>query len=229
MDADDAYVPSRLQMLVQVGNAYAADIVADNLALYDMEAEKTVSDGVLSLRQLSIISQYEYVRRSRGDREDIDWGLLHPIFRSEFIKRRGLQYPLNLRHGEDFAFVLSALLEGAKFVFTPDVGYVYTQRLGTLSNRLSPLSRTQVDFKTMAAHTLSLMRNPRVRSDRTMLSLLRTRYRALRTIDVQYRMPGYLKERELLKAVELLAYDLRSWRILIAFIRGKALSLLGLS
>ena len=81
----------------------------------------------------------------------------------------------------------------------------------------------------MAKHTLSLMQDARVRADPSMASLLRARYRALRSIDAQYRMPAYLKQRDLLKIVELLAYDLASWRILMAFIRGKAYSLLGLS
>jgi succinoglycan biosynthesis protein ExoO len=132
-----------------------------------------------------------------------------------------------LRHGEDFVFMLWALLAGAKFVFTPEMGYLYTQRWGTRSNASSGMSRTQIDFKTMTGHTLLLMKDPRVRSDPVMLKLLRRRYRALRAIDVQYRMPAHLRERDFFKVAKLLAYDVHAWPVLMKTIGGKASSLIG--
>ena len=228
LDADDAYRPSRLEMLVELGRAYEADIVADNIGLYDVQARETVASGVSSLHEIRIVNRYDYVSRCRGNREDVDWGLLHPMFRRQFLKSHALSYPENLRHGEDFAFMFSALLEGAKFVFTPEMGYVYTQRWGSYSNTPSGMSRTRIDYKTIVGHTLSLMEDPRLRSDHTMLSLLRQRYYALRAVDVQYRMPTYLKERDLPNIAKLLTYDLGAWLILMKAIRGKASSLIGL-
>ena len=140
LDADDAYLPQRLEMLAQVGRAFSADIVVDNIALYDIQAQKTVANGISSLREVSVIDRYDYVRRSRGNRDEVDWGLLHPMFRREFVKSHRLKYPETLRHGEDFAFMLSALLEGAKFVLTPQAGYLYTERWGTHSNTASGMS-----------------------------------------------------------------------------------------
>jgi succinoglycan biosynthesis protein ExoO len=227
LDADDAYVPSRLQTLVTVGDTFGADIVADNIALYDVQARQIVSMGVSSAPSTHIVNRHDYVRRCRGNREDVDWGLLHPMFRRKFIHHHALKYPEDLRHGEDFVFMLWALLAGARFVFTPEMGYLYTQRWGTYSNASSGMSRTQVDFKTMTGHTLLLMEDRRVRSDRAMLKLLRRRYRALRAIDVQYRMPAHLRERDLLSVAKLLAYDAQAWLILMKTLGGKASSLIG--
>ena len=140
LDADDAYLPSRLETLVELGWSYEADIVVDNIGLYDVQAGEIVSNGVVSLCEIKSINRYDYVTRCRGNREDVDWGLLHPLFRREFLERRKLKYQENLRHGEDFVFVLSALLEGAKLVFTPEMGYLYTQRWGTYSNTPSGMS-----------------------------------------------------------------------------------------
>jgi succinoglycan biosynthesis protein ExoO len=227
LDADDAYVPSRLQALVTVGGAFAADIVADNIALYDGQARQVVSMGVSSVASTHVVSRHDYVRRCRGNRDDVDWGLLHPMFRRTFICGHALKYPEDLRHGEDFVFMLWALLAGGKFVFTPEMGYLYTQRWGTVSNASSGMSRTQVDFKTMSGHTLLLMEDRRVRADRIMHDLLRRRYRALRAIDVRHRMPAHLRERDLMNVAKLLAYDRQAWLILAKTIGAKASSLIG--
>lgn len=227
LDADDAYVPSRLQTLVAVGETFGADIVADNIALYDVQARQVVSMGVSSSSSTHIVGRHDYVRRCRGNREDVDWGLLHPMFRRTFIQRHALEYPRDLRHGEDFVFMLWALLAGARFVFTPEMGYLYTQRWGSYSNTSSGMSRTQVDFKTMTAHTLLLMKDERVRSDRAMHKLLQRRYRALRAIDVQYRMPAHLRERDFSNVARLLAYDARAWLVLMKTIGARASSLVG--
>jgi succinoglycan biosynthesis protein ExoO len=226
LDADDAYLGSRLETLVTIGNTYKADIVADNIGLFDVQAQKFVSNGVNSLRQIHVINRYEYVSQCRGNREDIDWGLLHPIFRRHFLEAHKLRYSENLRHGEDFAFVLSAFLADAKFVFTPEMGYLYTQRHGTVSDSPSGMSRTRVDFESMVRHTLSLMKDPRVRRDGQMLSLMRRRYHALRAIDVHHRMPNYLKTRDVSNIAKLLTYDLDAWRILMIAVRGKASALI---
>jgi succinoglycan biosynthesis protein ExoO len=227
LDADDAYVPSRLQTLVAVGEAFGADIVADNIALYDIRARQIVSLGVSSSSSTHIVGRHDYVRRCRGNREDVDWGLLHPMFRRTFIQQHALEYPQDLRHGEDFVFMLWALLAGAKFVFTPEMGYLYTQRWGSYSKMSSGASRTQVDFKTMTAHTLLLMKDQRVRADRAMHRLLRRRYRALRAIDVQYRMPAHLRERDFSNVARLLAYDARAWLVLMKTIGARASSFVG--
>jgi hypothetical protein len=77
----------------------------------------------------------------------------------------------------------------------------------------------------MVEHTLSLMEDQQIRSDRTKLRLLRRRYRVMRAIDVQHKMPTHLKERDLLKIAELLTYDFDARRILIKAVRSKALSI----
>jgi succinoglycan biosynthesis protein ExoO len=152
--------------------------------------------------------------------------LLHPIFRREFLFAHKLKYLDTLRHGEDFAFMLAALMQGAKFVLTPEMGYLYTERHGTVSNKPSGMSRTRVDFENMVRNTLFLMNEPSIRSDQQMLGLLRRRYQALREIDVRYRMPHYLKARDVANIARLLAYDFDAWRILITAVRGKASSLI---
>jgi hypothetical protein len=51
------------------------------------------------------------------------------------------------------------------------------------------------------------MDDQRVHPDRALRSLLRQRHYAFRAIDVQFRMPTYLKERDLMNVAKLLTYD----------------------
>lgn len=219
LDADDAFAEGRLRRLLETAAASSADIVADNIASYDHIAGQIVGVGVRSVGAPRTIDVYDFVGASRGPRKDIDWGLLKPMFRRAFLAEHALAYPEGLRHGEDFVFVFQTLLAGARFIFTPEPGYLYTQRWGVVSKTPSGLSRTRVDYDAMARDTLRLMEDGRVAGDGRLRRLMRRRYDGIRALDAHHKAARYLGERKVGALLRLLAENPRaakplSWMIL---------------
>ncbi len=66
-----------------------------------------------------------------------------------------MRYPTHLRHGEDFFFYFDLLANGCRAVAIPDATYLYTTRVGFISNKPSELSKTKNDFLAIARSSAS--------------------------------------------------------------------------
>jgi succinoglycan biosynthesis protein ExoO len=152
LDADDAWVPDRLEMMLQ--HEDGADFIADNLLTYDATAGLETGamfeqfDGnALTLEDLLVA----WV----GQRK-LDAGYLKPLMRAEFLRAKSLLYKTALRHGEDFVLYCEALCQRARFVLLDYYGYIYTTPVGKMSNSISQHSQTSPDGAAMARELTSL-------------------------------------------------------------------------
>lgn len=141
LDADDAMVEGRLARLVPLADETDADIVVDNMARVaapgGVPDARPFLDGPAAGRASSI-SLVEYVDPNTTARFGGGLGFLKPLFRLEAVRAAGLQYDVSLRNSEDYYFVAELLARGSTMTFTPEAGYLYTVREGSLSHRLSP-------------------------------------------------------------------------------------------
>lgn len=170
LDADDAFEPGRLARLVQQGGD--ADVVADNVRLYDT-VQGTISDArITSVTSPTDVSLHALAAAARPGTGELDYGLLKPMFRREFLALSGVQYPEDVRHGEDFLFYVALLHAGARFLLLPEVGYLWT-------TRSSGQSQTKVDYLAQVADVRKLQEQDWVRADPALVSLLEDRARAL--------------------------------------------------
>lgn len=193
LDADDAFGPRRLETLTAFAAQHGADIVADNLNVYDIAADQVVKTAVRSA-QPTLISPRDYFERCRGgDAESFDWGVLHPMFRRAFVEASGARYP-DLRHAEDFAFMLELMLQGARFAYTPEPHYLYTQRIGAVSGAPSGMTRTRIDYEAVRAWTVGLLDDPRIARDPALRRLAEERAEGLRRIERTHRLRTMLRE-----------------------------------
>ncbi|HEY1576176.1 MAG TPA: glycosyltransferase family 2 protein [Terracidiphilus sp.] len=186
LDADDAYIPSRLETLVSAQAGRGVDVVLDNFFFFDVEKE--TKSAALSINSAIVsVDLRQFVEQARPYSDETDWGLLKPMFRREFLERRGLRYPEFSRHGEDFLFMFEVLRSGARCVLTRNPGYLYT-------TRDSGMSRTIVDYGKMIEHTVDLTNDPCVRKDVILLRLLSQRIADLKRWS--RRQPAELRFRE---------------------------------
>lgn len=79
------------------------------------------------------------------------------MWKREFLITRGLRYPVQYRHAEDFYLLASVLLEQASFWLRPDADYVYTLRQGPISKTKSPFSASQPNLVNVAASCEDLL------------------------------------------------------------------------
>jgi succinoglycan biosynthesis protein ExoO len=139
LDADDAYEPGRLERLVRCGRTFEADMVADNVRLADLVRGTVTEPRLRTILEPTRVDLYRLLDGARPGTGELDYGLLKPIFRRDYLLRTGLRYPEHVRHGEDFLLYTELLRRGAAFYVIPDSGYVW-------SIRNSGLSQTKVDY-----------------------------------------------------------------------------------
>ncbi len=190
LDADDAYCAGRLRRLVEVGERYEADIVADNFYFYDAGTDERSAPALAEDPPVERLSVHEFVDRARAGHDEADFGLLQPVLRSRFVDRHHLRYPVRSRHGEDFLFVLDAMIKGAAFLLSREPGYLYTMRS-------SGFSRTRIDYRQMAEESRALVGRPEIARDRRLRRLILKRWSAIRWVHARRIVRVLLSQRQI--------------------------------
>ena len=115
------------------------DFLADDLFLASEEMPDTPHGRLIGLpegppRRLGAV---EFVRGNISDprRPRRELGFLQPLMRRDFLERGRLTFDPRLRLGEDYVFLVQALLRGARFMLMPACGYVVVEHAGSLSHR----------------------------------------------------------------------------------------------
>ncbi len=125
--------------MVEEGAKVGADIVADDLLLFDtdrQEMPKTLFNGAWA-RAASWVSAKDYVGTNNFYGRGPALGYLKPIFRASLIASQNIRYDERLTIAEDYNFVFRLLMAGAKFLTVPQIGYFYRKHSLSISHRLS--------------------------------------------------------------------------------------------
>ena len=145
VDADDAWKPGRLKRLSEVASATSADLVADNLVMWDAVIDAQFKAAYFELRepqkQITLLDVFRaddnfYFLKS-------SFTLMKPIYRRKFLADHKLDYNESARIGEDFLLLTESLFNGAKVILIEEAYYIYSVPNGP-SGR-SPHSRSFQD------------------------------------------------------------------------------------
>lgn len=153
LDADDAMLSDRLEVLLDFASKHNADIIADDLILYDESAAQVVGKAFGWGRELELTLDYLLDHDVPGQGSPLGW--IKPMWKRAFLNRANLRYPVSYRHAEDFYFLAEVLVHGGKAWLCPNAGYRYTLRYGVISNKVSTLSRSKPDFVKIAESCIS--------------------------------------------------------------------------
>lgn len=140
LDADDLFLPERIERLVALAEDTDADLLADNLLERDFATGAMFglcfSDAAMAFPEP--LPAAEIVRRDMPDAPGRSkFGFLKPIIRREFLVRHGLRYHEDIGAGEDLLLYFECVMRGARFRLTPGSWYVYSLRQGSISTRLA--------------------------------------------------------------------------------------------
>jgi succinoglycan biosynthesis protein ExoO len=103
LDANDAFLPTRLEQLIALGVAEHVDMVADDILNYDWEAQAIVGSGLgYGTAGCHRISNAEFFAHSITGSSILDFSLLKMIFRRTLFIQGRLRYIEGLGQGEDF-------------------------------------------------------------------------------------------------------------------------------
>jgi glycosyltransferase involved in cell wall biosynthesis len=139
LDSDDLMHPDRLLWLVEEGARSNADIVADDLLLFDTNHEtspRTLFEGPWS-RGACWVSAVDYLATNNFYGRGPALGYLKPLIRASIIAQENVRYDERLTIAEDYNFVFRLLMAKAKFRTVPQIGYFYRRHSGSISHRLN--------------------------------------------------------------------------------------------
>jgi succinoglycan biosynthesis protein ExoO len=140
LDADDRFLPNRLERLVACAETAGADMVADNLLLVDgvSGVERGLAWPPRHLSTLAWMDAKTFVEGNSIRGRLVSFGYMKPLLRRQFLQRHRLGYDRDLRLGEDFQMYLDCLLHGARWRLLPDALYCYALTPHSATRRITP-------------------------------------------------------------------------------------------
>lgn len=207
-DSDDLMAPDRLEKLVARARVDHADIVVDNLLVFQ-------DDGPAPWRAFLCqkawnhprwITLADYIEAGRMYSKQPGLGYLKPLFAAEVLK--GERYREDLRIGEDYDLVLRLLAKGARMRFLPDPLYRYRKHGASISHVMR-----REHIEQMLAADAALEIELRKQCEEVRRAQARRR-RSLETALVYDRVICALKARDMRQALGACAADPAVWPLL---------------
>ena len=178
LDADDCYMPTRLERLIEIAERNRADMVSDNILLCSAGSAGP-SGAMYSPERIPGISKlspsvfvWENTREGSDSRRS--FGFMQPIMRREFLQKHGLTYNPGTRFGEDFLLYVGCLLADAQWWLTPEPLYVYNVRANTLTE-----SATADDLSVMSSSVQTLIEEAKRKQHEPLVKALRHHKRTI--------------------------------------------------
>ncbi len=139
LDADDLYLPNRLEHMIAAAETLGVDLFADNMLQVDFATGeplgKRFSDAAMNCGEP--VRLIEAVRRDmpgRGARGEL-FGFFQPLIRRDFLLAHGIRYAEDILVGEDFLLYFECIARGGRFHLTRAAHYVQRLRHGSHSGR----------------------------------------------------------------------------------------------
>lgn len=175
LDADDLFMPERLERLVGLAEAADADLLADNLRECDFATGEPLGlhfpdEAMAYPDPLPLV---ELVRRDMPDTPGRSrFGFIKPVIRRDFLLRHGIGYAEDVLASQDFLLYFECVARGARLRLTPEAWYIYRLRAGSISTRRdSTLYRSAANRR--------MLRAASALGDREVVALLRRRQRLI--------------------------------------------------
>lgn len=136
LDADDTMQPDRLCRMISAAERDDAALAVDNLFVLDANGriDTMFPDDLLACTPQ--ITLADFIDSNRIFRSTHNFGYMKPVFRRAFLEDNDLLYDEALRIGEDYLLFAATLAAGGRCVVTPEPGYVYHIREGSISRVL---------------------------------------------------------------------------------------------
>jgi glycosyltransferase involved in cell wall biosynthesis len=177
LDADDLFLPERLESLITQAEVLGADLLADDLLARDFHTGAPLGRCFGSALP-SCGSPLSPAALLRGDAPDLDQrslaklGFLQPVIRADFLRANGIRYAEDVGAGEDLLLYFECLMRGARLHVLSEALYVYRLRQGSLSCGASaPMQLSRANRR--------MLRLARETGDRVLIRLVARRQRLL--------------------------------------------------
>lgn len=195
LDADDTVRPGRLARMIARARSETADIAVDNLEVLNLDGRRERMFADATLEKTPILTLAAFIGSNVLFRSTYNFGYMKPIFARRFLEQKRLRFRQDIRIGEDYILLASALAEGGRCVVDPSAGYRYHIREGSISR---VLELHHVDA--MIAADAAFLSTHAVNAGA--MAMQRKRSRSLQEARAFLSLVEHLKSRSLVSAVK---------------------------
>lgn len=194
LDADDTIRPGRLARMIGRAGSDNADIVVDNLEVMNLDGRRERMFAEAVLEQTPVLTLAAFIGSNVLFRSTYNFGYMKPVFARAFLEQKQLRFQEDIRIGEDYILLASALAQGGHCAVDPSAGYRYHIREGSISRvlelkHIDAMIAADADF--LRAHAL----------DVAAMTMQRKRCRSLREARAFLTLVENIKSRSLRGAV----------------------------
>lgn len=206
LDSDDALRPDRMARLIARAEKAEAQIAVDNLDVIreDIGAITPMFPEAM-LTRLPTMTLAKFIASNMIFQSEHNFGYMKPVFERAFLEAHRLRFDEELRVGEDYIFLASALARGGICVVEPMVGYLYYIREGSISR---VLKKEHVEAM-LAADTRFFAEHP---FGAAALAAQRRRTRNLKEVMAFLILVNSIKQRELALTLKVACLNPRAVR-----------------
>ncbi|NVD42954.1 glycosyltransferase family 2 protein [Ensifer sp. HO-A22] len=194
LDADDTVRPGRLARMIARARSERADIAVDNLEVLNLDGRRERMFSDATLEKTPILTLAAFIGSNVLFRSTYNFGYMKPMFDRRFLEQKRLRFNEDIRIGEDYILLASALAEGGRCVVDPSAGYRYHIREGSISR---VLERSHIDA--MVAADADFLRTHTI--DGPAMAMQRKRSRSLKEAHAFLTLVDNIKSRSLGSAV----------------------------
>jgi len=151
LDADDWYEPDRIEILLNAAKKWKADLVIDNLQIFDHAINKVVAHTNYGSSQETVKLTTEDIFRGDNPLIRDSIGYSRPMICSEFLRKHNIKYWGKYRNNEDFIFLTEIIISGARAFIIPQANYIYRHSISPSTKRRSPHSHSPNDTARLIA------------------------------------------------------------------------------
>jgi glycosyltransferase involved in cell wall biosynthesis len=211
LDDDDNFHPDRLCILIAEPAPQKADVIFDNIELYDPHSQMVIGIGVPpSLLSSGVLSISDFLKGCDPFLAGTKLANLKAVIRKSVLKDHHISYSDAYIYGEDLKFYLDIFLTKSAVYYVERALYTYTVQTGGLGQK-SPFSRTVHDTSQLiGAMTDTLSRWQGNIAPETQ-ALLRQRLDALREFQSFIALKNQIKERRPLEFVRSVIQNPRAF------------------
>lgn len=135
LDADDAFLPDRLERMVGEATRRDLDMLADNLALRDFATKASNGRAYPGewMDRPELVTFADLLARDMPGLEHKMFGCIKPVIRRSFLLENAITYRDDVWCAEDFLLYAQCILKGARFGVIDEPLYVYSERSDSVS------------------------------------------------------------------------------------------------
>lgn len=135
LDADDEFMPNRLELMVGEATKRDLDMLADNLALRDFATKSLIGRAYPAdwMDRPETLTFADLLERDMPGLEHKMFGCIKPLMRRSFLLANDITYRDDVWCAEDFLLYAQSILKGARFGVMDEMLYIYAERSDSVS------------------------------------------------------------------------------------------------